>query len=116
MVLARRRPPRPGSDRIRAPIAAGAFSSDNRHVVLGVLLAVAIVTGVAPAQADCGPTPYDCAVAQVQRQDFPAAITTLTQILTQSPSNLKALNLMGIALTGAGRAADANQRFKQALT
>ncbi len=84
--------------------------------MLGVLLAVAIVTGVAPAQADCGPTPYDCAVAQVQRQEFPAAITTLTQILTQSPSNLKALNLMGIALTGAGRAADANQRFKQALT
>ncbi len=75
-----------------------------------------IVTGVAPAQADCGPTPYDCAVAQVQREEFPAAITTLTRILTESPSNLKALNLMGIALTGAGRAADANQRFKQALT
>jgi tetratricopeptide (TPR) repeat protein len=90
----------------------------NSLVVLGAIFLVAIVSGVAaaPQAADCGPTPYDCAVTLVQRQEFPAAIDTLTQILAQTPKNLKALNLLGIALTSAGRADEAAQRFTQALT
>jgi tetratricopeptide (TPR) repeat protein len=80
--------------------------------VLWALLAIAI-----QGAADChaAPTPYDCAVAQVEHQDYPAAIDTLTRILAQTPGNLKALNLLGIALTNAGRAEDASQRFQQAL-
>jgi tetratricopeptide (TPR) repeat protein len=61
-------------------------------------------------------TAYDCAVAQVERQEFAAAIDTLTtQVLATAPANLKALNLLGIALTSAGRADEAAARFQQAL-
>jgi tetratricopeptide (TPR) repeat protein len=81
--------------------------------VFALLLAIAI-----QAAADChaAPTPYDCAVAQVERQQFAAAIDTLTQqVLPATPTNLKALNLLGIALTSAGRAEEASARFQQAL-
>jgi predicted Zn-dependent protease len=65
--------------------------------------------------ADCGPTAYDCAVTQVGRQDFAAAIRSLDDVLRAAPRDLKALNLLGIALTGAGHIDDANRRFHQAL-
>jgi tetratricopeptide (TPR) repeat protein len=91
--------------------------------VLWALLAIAI-----QGAADCPAAlaPYDCAVAQVEHQDYPAAIETLTRLLAQAPppaksanaantANLKVLNLLGIALTNAGRAEEASQRFQQAL-
>jgi tetratricopeptide (TPR) repeat protein len=65
--------------------------------------------------ADCGPTAYDCAVAQVTRQDFAGAIRSLGGVLQASPRDLKALNLLGIALTGAGRIDEGDQRFQQAI-
>ena len=69
-----------------------------------------------PAQsAGCGATRYDCAVFYVQRHDFQAAIGSLNQELALSPRNLKALNLLGIALTGTGQLEKANTQFKQAL-
>ena len=76
------------------------------------------VCGLWPAMAgaaDCGPTPYDCAVAQVSRQEFAAAIRSLDELLRQSPREPKVLNLLGIALTGAGRVQEANRRFQEAL-
>lgn len=69
----------------------------------------------APRAADCGPTPYECAVAQVGKREFPAAIRTLEQLLAQHPNDLKALNLLGIALIGANRRDEANARFRAAL-
>jgi tetratricopeptide (TPR) repeat protein len=63
----------------------------------------------------CSGSPYDCAMADVERQEFDAAIRTLDRLVTTSPAELKALNLLGIALTGAGRTKDANLRFRQAL-
>lgn len=74
-----------------------------------------LVAGTA-AGADCGPTAYECAVAQVTRQDFAAAIRSLGEVLQTAPRDLKALNLLGIALTGAGRIDEANRRFQQALS
>ena len=56
---------------------------------------------VAPAD-ECGAAPYDCAVSLVQRQEFKAAIVLLEKLVSQSPQNLRALNLFGIALTEAG--------------
>jgi tetratricopeptide (TPR) repeat protein len=81
------------------------------------LWAVCILHAPAAARepADCGPTPYDCAVAQVSKRDFPAAIRTLEAVLAKEPKNLKAINLLGIALTGAGRQQDASSRFRAAL-
>lgn len=65
---------------------------------------------------DCnGKPPYDCAVALVQKGRLPAAIDVLEKLTTESPQNLKALNLLGIALSSAGDIEKANTRFRQAL-
>ncbi|MEW5979573.1 MAG: CDC27 family protein [Acidobacteriota bacterium] len=68
------------------------------------------------AQAvDCNLAPYECAVELVRRQEFSKAIDSVHELLKQQPTNLKALNLMGIALTALGRVQDANAQFKKAL-
>lgn len=64
---------------------------------------------------DCGRTAYDCALYYVKREDFQSAIRSLQQLLNRQPRNLKALNLMGIALTGSGQIERANQQFRRAL-
>src|SRR5579883_1819511 len=64
---------------------------------------------------DCGATRYDCAVYYVEHQKFDLAVQFLERELQQSPQNLKALNLMGIALTGAGHPASANEKFREAI-
>jgi tetratricopeptide (TPR) repeat protein len=51
----------------------------------------------------------------VRAHDFAGAIQVLEPEVQARPRDLKALNLLGIALTGAGRVAEANRRFTQAL-
>lgn len=69
-----------------------------------------------PAQpVSCGATRYDCAVFYVEHHNFQAGIRSLNEVVAQSPRSIKALNLLGIALTGAGQPEKANTRFKQAL-
>jgi tetratricopeptide (TPR) repeat protein len=81
----------------------------------GLAFVVLSAAFAAPA-VDCGgAAPYDCAVSLVQRQQLPLAIALLDKIVAQSPQDLKALNLLGIALTGAGQIEKANTRFRQAL-
>jgi tetratricopeptide (TPR) repeat protein len=63
----------------------------------------------------CGPTAYDCALFHVGQRDFAAAIRDLEGHLAAGSKDLKALNLLGIALTGAGRRDAANDRFRAAL-
>ena len=65
--------------------------------------------------AECTRAPYDCALSYLERQNFQSAIRSLTLELQQSPKNLNALNLLGIALTGSGHPEQGNVRFKQAL-
>lgn len=65
--------------------------------------------------ADCGPSRYDCAVYYVEHHDLDTAIQVLREELQQSPRNLKALNLLGIALTESGRGEEANREFRAAL-
>jgi tetratricopeptide (TPR) repeat protein len=65
--------------------------------------------------ADCGSAAYDCAVFYIQRGNFPAAVESLQTELQQSPHDLKAINLLGIALTGSGQRKEANRRFQDAL-
>jgi predicted Zn-dependent protease len=67
------------------------------------------------AAAPCDAISYDCAVAHVERQDFAAAVRLLDQLVRKEPRDLKVLNLLGIALTGAGRPDAANARFREAL-
>src|SRR5438067_12866237 len=80
-------------------------------------LAILILfTRYAAAAVDCGgATPYDCAVSLVQKQQFQSAIAILDKLVVQSPQDLKALNLLGIALTGAGQIEKANTTLRQAL-
>lgn len=68
------------------------------------------------APADCVPATYECAVSRVEQHDFDSGIRALEAVLAESPRHLRALNLLGIALTGAGRVDQANVRFRAALT
>jgi len=83
------------------------------------LLALAAVLHSLPATSlpaeECGPSLYECAVYYVSHRNLPAAIRTLHQELQQAPQNLKALNLLGIALTESSRIDDANTQFRLAL-
>jgi tetratricopeptide (TPR) repeat protein len=80
-----------------------------------VALAMAFSPTVAFAGQECGSTPYECATFHVGRGEFAAAIRLIDQLLGESPTDLKTLNLAGIALTGAGRIEEANARFRDAV-
>ena len=69
----------------------------------------------AASAAACVAMPYECALAQVARGEFASAVRTLERWLPTTPRNLKGLNLLGLALTGAGRIDEANARFREAL-
>jgi len=86
-----------------------------RRIAWGFAAALLLRTPSAVAAADCGPTPYDCALVHVGAHDFAAALRDLDAQLAATPRDLKALNLYGIALTGAGRRDAANERFRSAL-
>jgi Flp pilus assembly protein TadD len=58
---------------------------------------------------------YQTAVSFVQRGQFDQAFPILRRILERSPNDLKARNLMGIALSAAGRREEANEEFKKVL-
>jgi tetratricopeptide (TPR) repeat protein len=68
------------------------------------------------ARADeCGATAFDCALFYISRQDFRTAVRYAETEVKASPQNLKAINLLGIALTGAQRIEEANEKFRDAL-
>jgi tetratricopeptide (TPR) repeat protein len=78
-------------------------------------LTISLLLPSAAGAADCGSTPYDCALFHVGRHEFAKAIPYLDQRLAAAPRDLKALNLLGIALTGEGKRDEANRRFRAAL-
>ena len=87
-------------------------SAASRFVVA---LGVWILLGHTAEAAECTGTRYDCALIDVQHRNFQAAIQSLTAELQHQPHNLNALNLLGIALTGAGQPQKAAAPFQQAL-
>jgi tetratricopeptide (TPR) repeat protein len=82
-------------------------------VALGALLAGA--AGAWARAETCGASAYECAVFHVERREFDTAIRYLEPQLSKAPRDLRTLNLLGIALTGAGRKDAANARFREAL-
>ena len=82
-----------------------------------ILLAAAffIAGSLSVAAAECTAAPYDCAIAHVERQEMAAAVRILEPLVLREPRNLKAQNLLGIALTAAGRVDAADARFREAL-
>src|SRR6266480_3358152 len=89
-----------------------------RFTTLSLLALATALGSVSPSGAQeggCGPTPYDCAASQVQRGELDQAIRALEELLTRTPVDVKTLNLLGIALTEAGRSDEGNARFREAL-
>ena len=58
---------------------------------------------------------YQTAVSLVQQRQFDRVLPLLQQILDRAPNDLKTRNLMGIALSAAGRREEANEQFKKVL-
>ena len=58
---------------------------------------------------------YQTAVVLVKEGKFNQALPILQRIIDRSPNDLKARNLMGIALSAAGRKDEANEQFKKVL-
>ena len=58
---------------------------------------------------------YQTAVSFVQQGQFDQAFPLLQRILDRSHNDLKARNLMGIALSAVGRREEANEHFKKVL-
>lgn len=82
------------------------------------MLAAVIVYGLLsalPATAAQALPDYSHAEALVRQGQWDQGIVLLKQLLQTEPTNLKALNLMGIALTGKGDTDGANRHFKQAV-
>jgi tetratricopeptide (TPR) repeat protein len=85
-------------------------------VVIGVASLLGLVAVAAPAPgASCERAPYECALAHLERGEFEAAVGLLEGEAARRPGDLRVLNLLGIALTGAGRVEAANRRFEAAL-
>ncbi len=78
-------------------------------IALAALLAMA-----SPCAAQDAPG-YAQAEALVRQGQWDSGITMLKQILAASPDNLKARNLLGIALTNKGDLAGANREYRQIL-
>jgi tetratricopeptide (TPR) repeat protein len=58
---------------------------------------------------------YEQALSLIQQQQFEPGIAILRKILEVSPNEIKAHNLLGIALTITGKAEEANRHFEQAI-
>ena len=89
-------------------------------MVVDLFLVLAVVllagqTGTSSHRSECDRASYECAMRDIESGDFKAAIPDLEKIVASAPRDLKALNLLGIALTGAGRIEEANRRFLAAL-
>ncbi len=81
----------------------------------GLAISILLAGSAAPADNCRAAASYDCAVSLVQQQQFEPAVAILEKIVAQTPKNPRALNLLGIALTGAGQIDKANARFRQVL-
>ena len=84
-----------------------------RRPFLSILL-VLLLSTVATCSAQ-DPLDYVRAEAFVKQSQWDSGIELLHHILKAEPRNLKALNLLGIALTGKGDLAGANREFQHAL-
>jgi Flp pilus assembly protein TadD len=87
----------------------------RRRPLLIVLHAAVFVLICAEAQVAQTQADYTQAETLVRSGQVDQAIPILKQLLVREPGNLKALNLLGIALTTKGDIAGADQQYKEAL-
>jgi Flp pilus assembly protein TadD len=67
------------------------------------------------AQLPASQSSYDEALSLIRRQQIEPGVALLRKILEQSPNDIKAHNLMGIALTTSGKIEEANTHFSKAI-
>lgn len=84
-----------------------------RRQFLGISLA--LLLAVEPDCAAQDAPDYARAEALVRQGQWDSGIELLKHVLEAAPRNLKALNLLGIALTGKGDLPGANREFRRAL-
>jgi tetratricopeptide (TPR) repeat protein len=81
----------------------------------GLILLAAWVMGLALAGPCMGSTKYDQAVSYMKSGNPSAAIGLLRQVLKESPRDVRAHNLMGLALAASGKLQEANTHFNKAV-
>jgi len=69
----------------------------------------------AAGQSPAPPASYEQALSLIRQQQIEPGIALLREILKESPNDIKAHNLMGIALTTAGKIEEANTHFRKAI-
>jgi tetratricopeptide (TPR) repeat protein len=69
----------------------------------------------AAAQSAPTPTSYEQALSLIRRQQIEQGVALLLEILKESPNDIKAHNLLGIALTTTGKIEEANIHFSKAI-
>ncbi|MFN7994325.1 MAG: tetratricopeptide repeat protein [Bryobacteraceae bacterium] len=74
-----------------------------------------LFAGAIHAAVTCAGTPFDCAMGALTRHDTAAAVATLREYLKSEPDNLKARNLLGIALLEGGQTKESAGEFRKAL-
>src|SRR5262245_6470911 len=89
-------------------------SAAGRSSFLSVMLLLCLLASCA-VSVRAQDADYQTAVSFVQQGQFDRAFPLLQGILDRSPNDLKARNLMGIALSAAGRREEANEHFKKVL-
>ena len=67
------------------------------------------------AQPPASQSSYEEALSLIRRQQIEPGVALLRKILGQSPNDIKAHNLLGIALTAAEKIEEANTHFQKAI-
>jgi len=79
----------------------------------GTILLGSWLLGLALACPLGASSPYDQVVLYIEQGKLNSAISLLQRILKKSPHDVKAQNLMGLALTASGKLPEANVYFKR---
>lgn len=88
---------------------------DHRKLSVAAILLAGIFGPALLAQSAPPPTLYEQALALIQKQQLQPGIALLEKVLEAAPGDLRALNLMGIALTASGKIEEANTHFQKAI-
>ena len=94
------------------------YPESVRSLLLKTCFIIAILSSLefsAAAQPTASQSSYEEALSLIRRQQIEPGIALLRKILEQSPNDVKAHNLLGIALTTAEKIEEANTHFRKAI-
>jgi tetratricopeptide (TPR) repeat protein len=106
-----------GAQIVRAPHTL-MYSEPVRSLFLTTCVIIALLSSLefpAAAQLSSSQSSYEDALALIRGQQIEPGIALLRKILEQSPNDIKAHNLLGIALTTAEKIDEANTHFLKAI-